>query len=173
VPADDQDNTITVKLTGKHPGVTLRYRTGYEYTREAASLSARFKDAVWKPQDVSEIAVSSTLDAASPGVTVKMKITAADLGLQQQAGLWMDKLDIFFIQRDDAGLKAEVEGQTLGMRLRPASYEKLLSGGIPFEHTVAMKPGMASLRILVVDENSGRMGSVTMPGPALVAAATH
>jgi hypothetical protein len=38
---------------------------------------------------------------------------------------------------------------------------------------VAMKPGMASLRILVVDENSGRMGSVTMPGPALVAAAAH
>jgi hypothetical protein len=172
-PADDQYHTITVKLTGKHPGVTLRYRTGYEYTREAASLSARFKDAVWKPQDVSEIAVSSKLDAGAAGVNVKMSITAADLGLQQQAGLWMDKLDIFFIQRDDAGLKAEVEGQTLGMKLRPASYEKLLSGGIPFEHTVAMKPGMASLRILVVDENSGRMGSVTMPGPALVAAATH
>lgn len=173
MPADDQYHTITVKLSGKHPGVTLRYRTGYEYTKEAASLSARFKDAVWKPQDVSEIAVSSTLDAAATGVNVKMKIAAADLGLQQQAGLWMDKLDIFFIQRDDAGLKAQVEGQTLGMRLKPASYEKLLSGGIPFEHTVAMKPGMASLRILVVDENSGRMGSVTMPGPALVAAATH
>ena len=30
----------------------------------------------------------------------------------------MDKLDIFFIQRDDAGLRAQVEGQTLGMRLK-------------------------------------------------------
>jgi VWFA-related protein len=173
VPADDQYHTITVKLTGKHPGVTLRYRTGYEYTKEAASLSDRFKDAVWKPQDVREIAVSSTLNQTADGSDVKISIAAADLGLQQQAGLWMDKLDIFFIQRDDAGLKAEVEGQTLGMRLKPASYQKLLSGGIPFDHTVQMKPGMASLRILVVDENSGRMGSITMPRPALTAAAGH
>ena len=87
--------------------------------------------------------------------------------MEQQAGRWMDKLDIFFIERDDAGIHAQVEGQTLGLRLRSATYERLMPGGIPFEHVVAMKPGMASLRVLVVDENSGRMGSVTIPGSAL------
>jgi hypothetical protein len=30
-----------------------------------------------------------------------------------------------------------------------------------------MKPATASLRILVVDENTGRMGSVTIPASAL------
>ena len=46
----------------------------------------------------------------------------------------MDKLDIFFIQRDDAGTHAQVEGQTLGLRLRSSTYQNLLSKGVPFEH---------------------------------------
>jgi hypothetical protein len=73
------------------------------------------------------------------------------------------------IQRDDAGIKAQVEGQTLGLRLKPTTYQNLLSSGVPFECVVQMRPGMASLRVLVVDENSGRMGSVTIPGTALEA----
>jgi hypothetical protein len=83
--------------------------------------------------------------------------------MEQAGGRWMDKLDIFFIQRDDAGLHAHVEGQTLGLRLKPSTYQNLLPQGIPFEHAVALRPGMGSLRVLVVDENSGRMGTVTIP----------
>jgi VWFA-related protein len=169
-PADDQYHTITVKLTGQHKGLTLRYRTGYQYSKEPSTLKDRFHQAVWRPIDVSEIAVTASTSAQGPGAHLKLGIAAADLGLQQQAGLWMDKLDIFFVQRDDAGLRAQVEGQTLGLRLKPSTYQNLLSAGVPFEHTVEMQKGMASLRVLVVDENSGRMGSVTIPGSSLEAA---
>jgi VWFA-related protein len=169
-PADDQYHNITVKLTGKRKDVTLRYRTGYLYSKEPSSLKDRFQQAVWRPMDVSEIAVTANATAQGPGAQLKLDIAAADLGLQQQAGLWMDKLDIFFIQRDDAGLHAQVEGQTLGLRLKPSTYQNLLSSGVPFEHSVEMQKGMASLRVLVVDENSGRMGSVTIPGSSLEAA---
>jgi len=168
-PADDQYHNISVKLAGKHGGVTLRYRTGFQYTKEPDSLKDRFQQAVWRPMDVSEIAVTANATPQSPGANVKIQILAADLGLQQRGGLWMDKLDIFLIQRDDAGIKAQVEGQTLGLRLKPATYQSLLSSGVPFEHVVEMQKGMGSLRVLVVDENSGRMGSVTIPAPALEA----
>ena len=62
------------------------------------------------------------------------------------------------------------KGPTLGLRLKPSTYQNLLPSGVPFEHAVEMKPGMGSLRVLVVDENSGRMGSVTIPSRALQAA---
>jgi VWFA-related protein len=165
--ADDQYHNISIKLTGGHKGLTLRYRTGYLYTKEPSSLKDRFQQAVWQPMDVSEIAVTANAAAQSPGAKLKLGIAGSDLGLEQRGAYWMDKLDIFFIQRDDAGIKAQVEGQTLGLRLKPSTYQSMLAAGVPFEHDVQMKKGMGTLRVLVVDENSGRMGSVTIPGSAL------
>jgi VWFA-related protein len=167
-PADDQYHTLSVKLTGRR-GLTLRYRTGYLFAKEPVTLKERFHEAVWKPLDTTEIAVTADVAPISSGASVKLNIAASDLGMQQQAGRWMDKLDIFFIQRDDAGLHAQVEGQTLGMRLKSSTYQNILPKGVPFEHAVQLQPGMSSLRVLVVDENSGRMGSVTIPSEAMKA----
>ena len=43
----------------------------------------------------------------------------------------------------------------------------MLSTGIPYEHEVKLNKGVASVRIVVVDKNSGRMGSVTIPVSAI------
>jgi VWFA-related protein len=165
-PADGQYHTITVKIAGRR-GLTLRYRTGYLFEREPATLRERFQKALWNPTDVSEIAVTANVATADRESKITLNIATGDLGLQQQAGRWMGKLDIFFIARDDAGLHAQVEGQTLGLRLKSATYERLMPSGIPFEHAVAKNAGMGSLRVLIVDENSGHMGSVTIPGGVL------
>ena len=47
--------------------------------------------------------------------------------------------------------------------LKPATYEKLLQEGIPFDQFIEKQQDAGSVRIVVVDENSGRMGSVTIP----------
>ena len=165
-PPDDQYHTITVTPTGRRR-LTLRYRTGYLFEKEPTTLKQRFQQAVWKPADVHEIGVAADVAATGAGTKVKINIATGDIGLEQQAGRWMDKLDIFFIERDDTGLHARVEGQTLGLRLKSSTYDRLMPVGVPFDHLVKMQPGMSSLRVLVVDENSGRMGSVTIPGVAL------
>lgn len=167
--ADGQYHNITVKLIG-HRGVTLRYRTGYLYAKEPETLKERFQQAIWQSVDVNEIAVTAKALPLVPGATVQLEIAASDLSLEQQGGRWMDRLDIFFLERDDAGLHAQVQGQTLGLRLKPVTYQNLLQSGVPFERSVQLKPGVASLRVVVVDENSGRMGSVTLPATALGAA---
>jgi VWFA-related protein len=167
-PADGQYHNITVKLNGKR-GIALRYRTGYFFEKEPTTLKERFQQAVWRPVDVTEIAVTADLSPDAAGTNVKIGIAATDLGLQQQADRWMDKLDIFFIQRDDEGHHAQVDGQTLGLRLKSSTYQRLMAAGIPFEHFVQMRQDMASLRVLVVDENSGRMGSITIPAQAMKA----
>ena len=167
-PADGHYHAITVKLIGKQRGLTLSYRTGYLYTKEPATLKDRFQQAVWQPADANELTVTTKVPRMEQRADLKLNIAAGGLAVEQQSERLMDKLDVFFIQRDDAGLHAQVEGQTLGLRLKSSTYQKLLSTGIPYEHLVQLQPGTASLRILVVDRNSGRMGSVTIPVSAFV-----
>jgi len=167
-PADGHYHAITVKLIGKQRGLTLSYRTGYLYTKEPATLKDRFQQAVWQPADANELTVTTKVLRMEQRADLKLNIAAGGLAVEQQSERLMDKLDVFFIQRDDAGLHAQVEGQTLGLRLKSSTYQKLLSTGIPYEHLVQLQPGTASLRILVVDRNSGRMGSVTIPVSAFV-----
>ena len=75
----------------------------------------------------------------------------------------VDKLDIFLIQRDSEEVRARVTGQSLGLALLPATYQKLLGQGLPFEQFVHQEQDAGSVRVIVVDENSGRIGSITVP----------
>ena len=178
-PPDGQYHTIQVKLVDKQRGLTLRFRTGYLFARDPDSFKSRFEQAVWRPRDVGDITVTAGVTPTNPtsnpqtyqdsagGARVKVGILLSDLGLRQREDRWLDRVDIYFVQRDDAGIEKQVDGQTLGLRLTASTYQSMSTGGVPFEHVVQLQPGMASLRVLVVDENSGHMGSVTIPAPAL------
>jgi VWFA-related protein len=160
--ADDQYHVLTVKLTTRR-GVILRYRTGYFYANEPTTLKERFQRAIWQPLDVNEIAISAHPANSEDGVALKLNITTGDLALKQDHDRLVDKLDIFLIQRDKEEAHARVTGQSLGLALLPATYQKLLGQGLPFEQLVHQVQNAGSVRIIVVDENSGRMGSITVP----------
>jgi VWFA-related protein len=169
-PPDDQYHRLTVRVAARR-GVALRYRTGYLYAKEPATLKDRFEQAIWQPLDATEIAVSAHPGAASSGAAITLRIAATDVSLTQQGDRWIGKLDIFLVQRDDAGIHARVNGQSLVLRLKPATWQKLLSDGIPFDQFVGEQQDTGTLRIIVVDENSGRIGSITLPAAILKKAA--
>jgi len=166
-PADDKYHLITVKPAARHD-LTLRYRTGYLYDKEPATLKQRFQRAVWQPRYANDIALTAVALGSAPNRVLKINVAATDLEMAQTGEFWTDKLDIFLIERDDDTLHAKVTGHTLGLRLHPATYQKVLHEGIPFDQPSPFKPGAGSVRVIVVDENSGRMGSVTLPAQGLV-----
>lgn len=165
-PADDQYHVLTVKLTGRR-GATVRFRTGYFYSKDPATMKDRFREAIWQPLDVSEIAVSARPAASYTGAILKLNIAINDLALQLQGGRWKDKLDIFVVHRGEDDLHARITGRTMVLALLPATYQSLLEKGVPFNQFVERGADSGSVRILVVDENSGRMGSVTLPAAIL------
>ncbi len=167
-PADDKYHQLTVKVVGRR-GMMLRYRTGYEYAREPATLKERFHQAVWQSLDLSEIGISAKIGVSSEGSVLKLSIATKDLALKQQNERWTDKLDIFLAQRDDEGLNARITGQTLNLTLKSATYAKLMREGLPFDQFIEKVRESGSVRVIVVDENSGSIGSVTVPVAALTA----
>jgi VWFA-related protein len=166
-PADGNFHTITVKLASYQNGAALRYRTGYLYAKEPTTLKQRFQQAVWLPADANQIAVTAQPARQDGSLRVRIKIAASDLALQQKSDRWSDTVDVFLVQRDDAGQQAQVEGKRLGLQLKTSTMQDLLKNGLFVERAVQLKPSITSLRILVVDESSGRMGSVTIPAASL------
>jgi VWFA-related protein len=164
--ADGKYHRITVKIPSRKD-INLRYRTGFFYRAEPTSIQDRFRDAVLEPEEATQIALTADPLPGSNGRSVKLGIAATDLEIAQSDAFWTDKLDVFVVQREVSGTKAHVTGQTLGLRLKSASYQKYLREGIPFNQAVEAGPGVGSVRIVVLDENSGRMGSVTVPAAAI------
>jgi VWFA-related protein len=161
-PADDKYHLITVKLTGRRD-LKLRYRTGYLYEKEPATLKERFRQAMWQPRDVTDIAVTATREAAGKTASLKLNIAATDLEMAQAGDRWTDKLDIFLIEPDDTAQHAKFNGRTLALQLHSATYQNVLHYGIDVDQPVPARSDAGSFRIVVVDVNSGRMGSVTVP----------
>jgi VWFA-related protein len=160
--ADDRYHSLKVKV-GSHRGVALRYRTGYLYATEPATPKDRFREAVWRPVDVSDIALRARALPAYTGSAFKLNIAINDLALQLQGGRWVDKLDIFVVRRSPDGSHAKITGRSLSLALLPSTYQSLLEDGVPFEQFVEKDNNTDSVRFLVVDENSGRTGSLTIP----------
>ena len=165
-PPDDQYHRLTVRVVSRR-GVVLRYRAGYLYAKEPATLKARFEQAIWQPLDATEIGISAHPGPASGGVALNLRIAATDVSMTQQDDRWTGRLDIFLVQRDETGAHARVTGQTLVLHLKPDTWQKFLREGIPFDEFVGEKQNSGTLRIIVVDENSRRIGSITL-SPAIL-----
>ena len=115
-PADDHYHALTVKLVNRR-NLTLRYRTGYLYSKEPATLKERFRQSIWQPRDGSEIGVTATPMRQEKGASLSLNIAATDLELAQQNERWVDQVGIFLALRDDSGLHARITGQSLQLRL--------------------------------------------------------
>ncbi len=159
---DGKYHRITVSVPSRR-GIRLRYRAGYLYTQEPDTLKERFRQAIWQPQDDTGIGLTAHWDHASQGSAVSLQIAATDIGMARQRGRWTGKLDIFLVQRDDTGTHAAVKEQTLALNLKAATYQRVLQNGIPFAEYVEHQQVFGTVRIIVVDEYSGRIGSITLP----------
>jgi hypothetical protein len=66
------------------------------------------------------------------------------------------------VERDDANLHAKVSGVVEALRLQPATYERTMRDGLTIDQRIPALPEGGVVRIIVVDRNSGRMGTITV-----------
>jgi len=160
-PPDNAYHRLTVEISGRD-GIALRYRTGYFYATEPATMKERFQQAVWQPTDINEVAIRATPQNDAQGRLLRLNVAGAGLALAQVGDRWADELDIFLVERDDANLHAKVSGVVEALRLQPATYERTMRDGLTIDQRIPALPEGGVVRIIVVDRNSGRMGTITV-----------
>jgi VWFA-related protein len=162
---DDSFHTLTLKVPGRR-GLALRYRSGYVFKKELSDPNAKFQDAVWRPVDPAEIGLSAKIVSHAPAAKIQLKIAVKDLSLEQQGERWTGNVDVFLVQREEYGGHAELSGESIKLNLKQSTYDDMLNTGFAYQRALNMKPKMSSLRLIVFDENSGRIASVTLPATA-------
>jgi VWFA-related protein len=168
---------ITVKVD-RHD-VDVHARNGYfaiADTASAAQLAAqRLADAVSSPLDATDISFEVQADAieTSGARHLKLKISfdPNQFHFQEQADRWIDNIAEICAEFDDEGKKIDTHSQTLNLKPGSADYQQFLQRPFSYSETVTIAKGAERIRLVLRDENSGAIGSVTIPLARLFASA--
>ncbi|MDE3200101.1 MAG: VWA domain-containing protein [Acidobacteriota bacterium] len=164
--ADDKYHRIDVKVN-THERVKLRFRTDYFYAKQPITLHDRFQKAIWQAADMKEIGLTANAAQTADGEGLKLRVDVSDLGLTEQNGRWVGKIELFLIKRENASGRARISGRTIGLSLLPATYQNALKDGLPLNTAIPAKLNSGDLRILLLDQSSQRIGTLTIPASQL------
>jgi VWFA-related protein len=149
----------------------LRYRRGYFAFPEKAEHETAMK------VDLQQ-AAQSALDATDLGITLKGKplpprssrTLQLQIGIDPRQFVLHDEnnhlaggLDLLFLQKDVAGNFLAAEKQHYEVNFTPKEYDQLAKIGMILQRRLPLNPASAEIRVLVRDQASGALGSVTVP----------
>jgi hypothetical protein len=91
-------------------------------------------------------------------------VDAHALVLQPDGDLWRAKLSVFArFAGDEDDQFGDVPMDSPALTLTQDEHDKLLHDGLTRRFTMKLPQGATTLRVLVRDEASGNMGTVTIP----------
>jgi hypothetical protein len=160
-----------LKVKVSRPGVEVRARNGYyavpDTTVTTAQREAQLDDAIRSSLDSSELRLELTVDpveTANPHqLKVRTKLDPTQLHMEENGGVWTDKLDVAWAEYDSTGRSLGTVTQSINVKLSEQRRELIAREGIVFSETVDVRDGAVEARMAVRDAGSGAIGSVNIP----------
>jgi VWFA-related protein len=172
-PADTQwDGTFhTIKVEVNRPGVDVRFRMGYFAIPDASTDPLRveqmMQDAMSSPfQDTDLELTVETHPGTANGmrqISVRIGVDSNRLHFKKTGDLWMDDLQIVWLQFAADGKPTSARTQSLTTSLTPEEYSQNQRGEVKITRDVPLKNEATKLRIVVRDVSTGTIGSVDIP----------
>lgn len=161
-----------ITVTVKRPGVHVYFRHGYygnqslvPYNREAFLSYSRIAAAGAYVSEIKDLpfkanaagAVDSHLNSS---VSVSLWIDPKAVTFQPVNGRYQGKVYITLFYGDSRGKYLGDYWDTLEMELKPATYARVMKEGIPYTVHIPMEAPKESLKVVLYDYGSDRVGSL-------------
>lgn len=167
--ADTNAPAHQLRVRVSRPGVTLRYRAGYELKPPPAPSTSPVADlveALNRPVDATVIPIAANATRDGDRVDLSVSVDVPSLDLELSDGLWKGKAELVMRFVTAAGLPAgDPSAETLTFGFRPETYESMLQGGNPYRsrRELPIPAGAVELKVLVGNLASGKIGTLTIP----------
>ena len=169
-PADyDSAKLHKIRVEVARPGVTLRYRQGYSAGPEVTPAEDRksaILHALLSPVDDAVIPITAKAvrrQDQRDSIALQITLQVNGLVLAQKNGRWVGDLEFISRFATENGTEIGSTSKKVTINLTQQRYESASRDGMVFSRTLDVPPGASRLRILVRDQTSGQIGSLTIP----------
>jgi VWFA-related protein len=169
--ADDWDSKFhVIRVACTRPGVKLQWRERYFALPDSRPPIERMKAALMgafqSPTDLAGIGVRTKLEPMEGdklGVHLAIRVDPSDLLLREQGGKFSGALYLLISDRSNSAPLGEPAVLELKPDLTAEQYKTVLKEGLPISQDHPMSDAVRQVRVIVLDENTNAVGSVTFP----------
>jgi hypothetical protein len=171
-PADHWDNKFhVIRVACTRESVKLQARERYYALADARPPMERMKgflvQAFQSPTDLVEIGVRAKiapLGGDKKGVHLEIRIDPSDLLLQREpGGKYSGALYCLISDRSASAPLGEPAVSELKPDLSAEQYKTVIKDGLPFTQDHPIGDGVRQVRVIILDEKTNAVGSLTVP----------
>jgi hypothetical protein len=155
-----------IKVNVHRAGAEARHRDGYEATPESPAddkhRAAEIRSAVDSPLDAGGVRLRVELTRGEK-LKFSVVVTAEDVTLETKAGRSTGLIDAVFAQRSVDGRDLGTAFYTLRPDLDAKQRADASKNGLGFTKEIAPAKDATEVKVVIVDRETGRLGSVIVP----------
>src|SRR5258708_1970127 len=167
---DGKYHKLQVKLV-QRKGLDVRARKGFvafsEQTPSPAQQQAAITGILDSPLDATGIGLfvrTEASDAPDKGkVRLTVQIDPANVTMESKDGRYIGALEIMFRQTSAAGKTLISTSERVSLNLLPETYQQIMKRALLLTLYVVPVKEVATLRVVVLDQPTGNLGSVHVP----------
>lgn len=160
-----------IKVEVNRKGLAMRYPKGY-FAFPDAQPSANdderaIVNAMASPIESSTILLNASVNKAPKprpnSFNLVCSIDIHGIRFTQSGGQREGAVTVYVIGQNAAGKVLHHWSKTYNLQFSDAQYESLLKTGIPFRQGIELSPDVTTLRVLVQDPSTSKLGSLIIP----------
>ena len=159
-----------IHLTCERKGVKLQVRERYYALPDTRSATDRMKAALiaafQSPSDSADIGLRvkiASMEGDKKGVHLEVRIQPTDIMFSQQGDKFTGAVYFLISDRSATATLGEPSVSSFNLELTAAQHDTVMKEGVPLSQDHPTTDAVAQVRVIILDQKTDAVGSVTVP----------